>query len=175
MAAGNVAGSNSGWQPLGTWDIPAPPPNGLAVGGMNPPRSNALTEAYTFTFTDPNGWQDLTVTDILINGSLDGRHACYLAFAPSGATSGSVFLVDDAGDAGGPFSAMLLPGSGMAQNSQCSVNATGSSVVASGNTLTLTLAIAFSPSFAGNRVFYLAARTNSLNSGWQAAGSVTVP
>ena len=175
MAAGNVAGSNSGWQPLGTWDIPAPPANGPAVGGMSPARSNALTQTYTFTFTDPNGWQDLAVTDILINGSLDGRHACYLAFAPSGATSGSVFLVDDAGDAGGPFSGMALPGSGLAQNSQCSVNATGSSVAASGNTLTLTLAITFSQSFAGNRVFYLAARSNGLNSNWQAAGSVTVP
>jgi hypothetical protein len=49
-------------------------------------------------------------------------------------------------------------------------------VSASGNTLTLNLAITFSPSFAGNQVSYLAARNNSTgNSGWQAVGSVTVP
>lgn len=70
---------------------------------------------------------------------------------------------------------MVLPGSGKVQNSQCIINATGSSAQTSGNLLTLTLAMAFNQSFAGNQVFYLAARSNSLNSNWQAAGSVTVP
>ena len=60
-------------------------------------------------------------------------------------------------------------------NSQCAVAAAGSSVSGSGNTLTLTLPLAFSHSFAGNLIVYLAARNNTLNSGWQAAGTVTVP
>ena len=71
---------------------------------------------------------------------------------------------------------MALPSSGSLQNSQCTITASGSSVSASGNTLTLNLAMQFSSSFAGDRVFYLAARNNaSGNSGWQAVGSVTVP
>ena len=107
---------------------------------------------------------------------LDGRHGCYLAFVPSTPNSGSVYLVDDAGDAGGPYSAIVLPGSGTAQNSQCTINAAGSSVFGIGNTITLNLAITFNPAFAGNQVFYLAARNNTTgNSGWQAVGSVTVP
>jgi hypothetical protein len=73
-------------------------------------------------------------------------------------------------------SPIAVPSSGALSNSQCTINAEGSSVSASGNTLTLNLAITFNSGFAGNRVFYLAARNNSTgNSGWQAVGSVTVP
>jgi len=39
----------------------------------------------------------------------------------------------------------------------------------------LTLSITFGSSFAGNQVFYLAARNSTGNSNWQAAGSVSVP
>jgi len=44
-----------------------------------------------------------------------------------------------------------------------------SALIASGNNLTLTLSLVFSPSFAGPRVFYVAARDhNDLNNtGWQ--------
>jgi len=175
LAAQDNAGNNSGWQALGTWGVPGPPPAGPAAGGVSPARSSAATQTYTFTFTDTNGFQDLSVLNVLINDFLDGRHACYVAFVPSGATGGSVYLVDDAGDAGGPYSGMLLPGSGAVTNSQCTVNAAGSSVTASGNTLTLTLAVTFNQSFAGDRVIYLAARSNTLNSNWQSLGSVTVP
>ena len=145
------------------------------MGGVSPARSNTLSQTYTFTFTDTNGWQDLAVLNVLINSAIDGRHACYLAYVPSGANSGSVFQVDDAGDSGGPFTGFVLPGSGTAQNSQCTVGGAGSSVTATGNTLTLTLPITFNAGFAGNQVFFLAARSNSVSSGWQAVGSVTVP
>jgi len=52
----------------------------------------------------------------------------------------------------------------------------GTSAVGSGNTLTLTVNLGFSPSFAGDRIIYMAARRNgdAFNSGWQAAGSLTV-
>ena len=167
---------NSGWLALGTWGVPGLAPAGPAVGGVFPGRSATASQTYTFTFTDTNGFGDLAVLDILINNFLDGRQACYVAYVPSGSSSGSVFLVDDAGDAGGPYSTMVLPGSGTVQNSQCKISGAGSSVSASGNTLTLNLAITISSGFAGNHVFYLAARNNGAgNSGWQAVGSVTVP
>ena len=175
LAARDSGAGNSGWQAMGTWGVPAPAPSGPAVGSMSPARSNSASATFTFTFTDSKGWQDIGVTNILVNSALDGRHACYVAFVPSGATSGSVYLVDDAGDAGGPYSAMVLPGSGTAQNSQCTINGTGSSVTGSGNTLTVKLAMTFSEILAGNQAFYLAARNGTDNSDWQAVGSVTVP
>ena len=57
-------------------------------------------------------------------------------------------------------------------NSQCSING---AVNASGNNLNLTLLITFSSNFAGNRLFYLAARKDTINSGWQAVGSAVLP
>jgi sugar lactone lactonase YvrE len=168
---------NSGWQPMGTWNVPGQAPTGPAAGGMTPARSSTTGQTYTFTFTDTNGYADLAVVNVLINNSLDGIAGCYVAFAPTSATSGELYLVDDAGDGGyASGSPMALPSSSTLNNSQCTINASGSSVTASGNTLTLNLAITFSPSFTGNQVFYLAARNNSTgNSGWQALGSVTVP
>jgi len=172
-SAGDKSSTNSGWQALGTWSVPGAAPAGPWVSGMNPARSNSLgPTTYTFTFTDTNGWQDISVANILINAAIDGRHGCYLAFVPS---SNSLLLVDDAGDAGGPYSGMALPGSGAVSNSQCSISGAGASVSGSGNTLTLTLPITFSQSFAGNQLFFLAARSNTANSNWQAVGSVSVP
>ncbi|HYW46612.1 MAG TPA: hypothetical protein VE959_27345 [Bryobacteraceae bacterium] len=171
MSAQDIA-ANSGWQALGTWGVPGSQTPGPAVSGMNPARGTSAAQTYTFTFTDTNGWQDITVANILINTAIDGRHGCYLAYLPG---SSSVFLVDDAGDAGGPYSGMVLPGTGTVSNSQCSISGVGSSVAGIENTLILTLAMTFNPSFAGNHVFFLAARSNTLSSNWQALGSVSVP
>jgi hypothetical protein len=168
---------NSGWQALGTWNVPGAAAAGPAVEGMSPARTTSTGQTYSFTFTDTAGDSDLAVVDILTNDFLNGIQACYVAYAPVSGTAGYLYLVDDAGDGGyAAGSPMALPGTGTLSNSQCTVNLAGSSVSASGDTLSLNLAITFSPSFAGNQVFYAAARNNSTgNSGWQAIGSVTIP
>jgi hypothetical protein len=151
----------------------------LAAGpqpvSVNPGAGSGWSGAYTFTFSAGNGWQNINVANILINNFIDGRNACYLAVVPSGAGAGSVYLVNDAGDAGGPYSGMALPGSGTAQNSQCSISGAGSSISGAGTTLTVTLAITFRAAFAGNRIVYVAAQAGGANSGWQALGTWAVP
>ena len=151
--------------------------SGPEATAVSPGAGNGASQTFTFTFSDPAGYQNLGVLDVLINNYLDGIQACYVALVPSGANAGTVYLVDDGGDAGGPFAGNLtLPGTGSVSNSQCTVSGTGSSVVGSGTTITLTLNISFSASFAGNRVFYTAARdTGTGNSGWQALSTWTVP
>ncbi len=168
---------NSGWQSMGTWNVPGTAPTGPAVGTVSPPRSTSTGQNYTFTFTDTNGYADLSVLDVLTNGFLDGISACYIAYVPTGPSTGYLYLVDDAGDGGyAPGSPVLLSSGTVVQNSQCAISTAASSASASGNTLTLNLSLIFKGGFAGNQVFYLAARNNSTgNSGWQAAGSVTVP
>jgi len=175
LAAQDKTGNNSGWQALGTWGIMGPASAGPSVGGVNPPQSGSAAQTYTFTFTDTNGWQDIAVANVLINTAIDGRTGCYVAMVPSGPSGGSVFLVDDAGDAGDPYAGIVLPGNGTASNSQCTIGGPGSFLSGSGNTLAVTLPIAFSVNFTGDRVFFLAARSNALNSGWQAVGTVSVP
>jgi len=153
--AARSATANSGWQPLGVWS-PSPAPL-----KMDPARSIGLDQTYTFRV--PN----LPIVDILINSALDGRHACYVAFVTA---TKSLFLVDDAGDAGGPYSGTVLPAPAGTtfSNSQCTIDAGASSISINTDTLTLTLAITFSPSFSGNHTIYAA------SSSWQAVGTVSI-
>ena len=175
--AARTNSTNSGWQSMGTWNVAGAAATGPGVGTVSPGRSTSTGQNYTFTFTDTNGYADLSVLDILTNSFLDGISACYIAYAPTGPSTGYLYLVDDAGDGGyAPGSPVLLSSGSVLQNSQCAINTAASSASASGNTLTLNLSLTFKGGFAGNQVFYLAARNNSTgNSGWQAAGSVLVP
>lgn len=183
MAARDQASNTSGWQPMGTVTLPGQPFPIPAATAVWPGRSTAGAQAYRFDFTDPNGYAEISLVDILINSSLDGRHACYAAFVPSGPSSGSLFLVNDAGDAGGPYAGSLtLPGMGTVSNGQCTIDGARSSVSGLGTGLSLTLAIGFSGGSAiDNRVIYAAALSHRVgllqvigNSGWQALGTVNV-
>jgi hypothetical protein len=175
--AARSATQNSGWQALGTWNVPGAALLGPGIGGVTPGRSISMGQTYTFTFTDSFGYSDLAVLDVLTNSFLDGISACYFAYVPISASNGYLYLVDDAGDGGyASGSPVLLTSGGILKNSQCTINMVGSSASASINSLNLNLPITFSSTFAGNQVFYLASRNSSTgNSGWQAAGSVTVP
>ncbi|HYW47781.1 MAG TPA: hypothetical protein VE959_33240 [Bryobacteraceae bacterium] len=139
---------------------------------VNPSSGGASSQTFTLAYTDPRGYQDIGVANILVNNFLDGRHACYLAFVMA---SNTLILVDDAGDAGGPYAGSVALGNAAAiQNSQCAVNLV--SAVGSGNNLALTLAIAWTTGFAGDKVVYMAARDIAQNnSGWQPLGVWRAP
>jgi sugar lactone lactonase YvrE len=171
IATRDLAQDNSGWQALGTWTVPGAPTTQITVNGMTPARGVGTGQTFTFTFTDTKGFHDLGVMNVLVNSTLDGRQACYLAFSQP---ANILYLVNDAGTA-------LLPaitlGSGSVSNSQCTINGAGSSASGTGtNNFTLTLNISFPESFAGNKVTYLAARDSAEgnNTGWQSLGSWTV-
>jgi len=124
--------------------------------------------------TDSKGAGDFGVVDVLINNFIDGRQACYLAYV---ASTNALILLDDPGDAAGPYAGSIAPGgSGSVQNSQCMVSGAGSAVSAVSNTLTLTLNITFKAAFTGNRVVYAARRDGAggNNTDWQAMGTSTV-
>jgi len=172
-AAGRDAGSaNSGWQAVGVWNVPGAPATSPAVTATTPMAVNATSATLTAVFSDSQGFADLNVLNVLINNALDGRNACYLAYARPANT---IYLVTDAGD--GLLPGVVPGGTGLAANSQCSVLATGSSVTVAGNLLTLNLNLSMStPSFRGSRIVYTAARDIAgNNSGWQATATWNVP
>ena len=178
VAARDQETGNSNWQPLGVWQVPATPAGTIAVKSLTPSRgdsSGGTLEQIVLTLTDTKGVSDFGVVNLLINTFIDGRSACYLAYV---ASSNTIFLVNDAGAAGGPYAGGMTLNGGSASigNSQCTVTGTGSSVASSGNTLTLTLNITFLPAFAGNRVVYAAGRdaAGGNNTDWQALGTWTV-
>jgi len=170
MAARTIAESNSGWQPMGAWQVPGGvQTTTTAVTGMSPSSgAGAGPTAFTFSFSDTTGYLNLGVENILVNGSLDGQQGCYLAYARP---LNELYLVNDNGD--GLLPGQSLSGTGSLSNSQCTVTWGAGAVNGSGNSLTLSLNMTFSVGFFGRQIFYLAARdVNDLNNtGWQAAGA----
>ncbi len=141
------------------------------VTSLSPVVSSGASQAFTFQLSDPDGYQDLGVINVLINNVLDGRQACYIAYSRP---LNVVYLVNDAGDA--LLAPLLLNGSGSVNNSQCTITGAGSSAAGNSNTLTLILNISFSAGFGGNKVVYVAARDSvEHNSGWQTMGTHGVP
>ena len=84
-------------------------------------------------------------------------------------------LVDDAGEAGGPFAGSLTLGStGTIENSQCRVGL--ASATGNGTVLSLVLNVTFKPAFGGNRIEFVAAGDQSgHNTDWQPSGVWQVP
>ncbi|HYW41271.1 MAG TPA: hypothetical protein VE959_00355 [Bryobacteraceae bacterium] len=115
MAAHDLQGGNSGWQALGTWCVPGAS-TFPAVTAAAPARGAGSSQAFTFTFTDTKGFQDLGVANVLINSALDGRQACYIAYSQPYRT---LYLVGDAG--GGLSQGLALGGSGSVSNSHCTI------------------------------------------------------
>jgi hypothetical protein len=153
-------------------------PGTIAVSSLSPGRgavTSGVGQTFTAVFTDNKGTGDFGVVNLLINNALDATHACYLAYI---ASSNTLLLVDDAGDAGGPFAGTIVLNSAAAtiQNGQCTVTGTGISAVTTGNALALEVNIAFKAPFAGNRIVWVAGRDGAggNNTGWQAMGTATV-
>jgi len=177
MAARDLGAGNSNWQALGVWQAPFTPQGTIVVTGLTPGRGagpSGMSQEFFVTLTDSKGASDFGVVDVLINNFIDGRQACYLAYV---ASTDALILLDDPGDAAGPYAGSIAPGgSGSIQNSQCMVSGAGSAVSAVSNTLTLTLNITFKAAFTGNRVVYAAGRDGAggNNTDWQAMGTSTV-
>jgi len=169
MAVRDSLENNSGWQPVASWAVPPMTTTSPRVTGMTPGRGSGTSGQVTFQFSDSHGWQNLGVVNMLLNTALDGRHACYMAYAR---TINVLYLVNDAGD--GLLPGLVVNGTGSLSNSQCTI--TNPTVSGSGNTMTLQMNIAYGASFNGNRIWYLAARdVLENNSGWQAAGTWPAP
>jgi hypothetical protein len=126
MAARNVAESNSGWQALGVWQAAFTPAGTITIGSLSPARGAApagTLASYVLRLTDKKGASDMGVVNLLVNSSIDGRQGCYLAYS---AASNSLLLIDDAGDAGGPYAGRLfVDGQGSIQNGYCILPAPG--------------------------------------------------
>ncbi len=137
------------------------------VSSLSPSAASGSGQIFAIQFSNPAGYQALAVMNILVNETLDGRQACYLAYS---LPLNTLYIVPDDGN-GANIVGHLMNGSGTLANSQCSINLASSSTFGSGSTLTLTLAISFTPSFGGHKVVYAAAGdTASGTSGWQTMG-----
>jgi hypothetical protein len=165
--AQTAAGVGSGWQTLGTWNVMQQPPQVVSV---TPSSGMGNSGTFSFTFSDANGTSDLSLVQVLINGTFSGAPACY---ASVDSASGLLWLFNDVGT--GLLGPVKLGTAGTVRNGQCTVNGVGSSLLANGNALTVNLAVSFPATFTGAKGVYAYAQTiGGLGSGWQTLGTWNV-
>ena len=141
------------------------PPSAASV---TPSSGSGTTQTFTFVFSDPNGAADMNWQFVLFNQTTSGTSSCLPHYNGSG-----VYLLSDTGATWlGP---LALGSSATLENSQCAIGGAGSSVVLSGNELTLRLAMTFKPGFAGTKNIYMQTYDRSgLDTGLQARGNWTI-
>ncbi len=165
MYAADTTGLNSAWQVRGSWNpvsMTAPDPVSTSPSG-----GSGSSTTFRFTYSDSNGYQTVNWVHGMFHTQLTQAGSCYFQYIQS---QNSVWLRNDAGTS---WMGPVTPGSaGTLSNSQCSINAAGSSVSGSGTDLMLDLAITFQPAFAGSRYIYMHADdTTGLCSGWKLRGN----
>ena len=157
-----------GWLQMGGWTVAgssAPAPVSVA-----PSSGSGLSQTFTATFSDAAGAGDILAARVLINGSFSGTSGCFLYYYSGGANV--LYLLSDAGAL---ESGIRIGSAGTLSNSQCTANVGSSSAVSSGNTLTLSLNLTFTPSFAGAKAIYLNAQSATLLGNWVPMGTWTIP
>jgi hypothetical protein len=146
-------------------------PNNQAVAPASG-TSSSLTQLFTFSVQE-TGPASVTSIQFVINTTETFPNSCSGYMGVLSPTSVFFQLTNDNADGS---TANVLPGTGTASNSQCSVNLANSSVTSTGNGATVNLAITFAASFSGTKNIYMAT-TDSANQYalWQQVGTWTIP
>lgn len=167
MLAGDAAGQGTWWTLMGSWDVLANSPPSFTVA---PASGGGSRQRFRLVYSDPNGAEDLTMTQFLVHSRLDGGNGCYFLYDRA---SSSIFLALDSGaGAQGP----AVPGSsGVLRNSQCALNLATSAAWSLGKDLYLDLDLSFMPAFAGPKKMYMWAGDRAgAAAGWSQVGTWSV-
>jgi parallel beta-helix repeat protein len=165
MYADDDFGNAGNWVMKGSYTVLSAPSVPMDVS-VSPSSASGMSQTFTAVYSDAAGASYLNRRLFLINSALNGSGACFVQTDTTG-----IYLLNDAD------SALLGPlnGSNSFSTSQCTLSGTGSSVVNSGSTSTVTLAITFAPAFNGAKNVYMYADDSfGNNSGFKTAGTYTV-
>ena len=164
---GNHASSD--WQVIGVWNVVAAASQAPAAVSVNPSGGSSWSQQLTFLFSDPGGYTDIDVVQVIVNSGLSGGYACYVQYERA---ANRLWLVNDTVTA--PLGPVVPGSTAAAENSQCTLHGSASAVSGSGNNLALTLAFTFKSGFAGVKQIYAWARDRSgLGCVWEAKGTWT--
>jgi hypothetical protein len=160
LVTGCGSGSRSGSQE---------PRSPIAVS-IVPASGSGPRQAFTTSYTHADGVAHIATARLLFNHYADGRTACYVYYDRA---STSFLLVNDSGEG----TTRLARGNAEhLENGQCVLDGSASSVIESGNQLTMTVSIAFKQPFSGQMNAYLFSDDTSGNStGFQQRGTWEVP
>lgn len=121
---------------------------GLSALTLNPVTGTGSSGQFTFTFSDTSGYSDISYVELYFSDDggeyvSGGAPQCEVDLYPAG----YLWLTDGTGNQAGPLY-LNQPGQSIS-NGQCTVYSSGTSVSGSGNQLSVTAHVDFSPSFAG--------------------------
>ncbi len=155
----NAANLVNGWSGAGTGST-----NAIAI---TPSSGSAVTQTFTIAYTSTNQAQE----HLLFNTTLTGNGACYFLYNRA---QNSLSIANDQGSA---VLESATPGSSATlANDQCSAPASSFTASSSGNTLTLSITITFSPSFVGAKnVYGNIVNGSGVAGNWEQIGTWTVP
>jgi hypothetical protein len=137
---------------------------------VTPSHGAGASARFRLTYEEADGFKALSYVHLLINSEVKGPGSCWIYYQPPDNT---LWLVNDTQTANlGP----LRPGTvGTVGNSQCVIDAAGSSVSGTRELLTVNVDCRFKSSFAGKKRLYLDAQSLSATSNWKYMGTWTVP
>jgi len=144
-------------------------PQGGSVS-VTPSSGTGSSQTFTFVFSDPASWTNLTWGEVLINPAQVTSNACYIHWD---AASNALSLRDDADDAWlGP---VRVGASATLGNSQCVLSPGSAFLNGTGASATLSLTVNFTNRYAGGtKNVYMQAQSVTTAVGWQQAGTWTV-
>ena len=150
-----VGNSSIAGDPVGVAFAPSP-----AVLSATPASASGLSNTFALTYSDVYGASDLGFLGVMFNSRVTVANSCTVFYAPS---PNKLYLLADMGTG----SSSLPPGSGTLSNSQCTINGSGTTVVKSGNNLTLNVAVTASSTYTGkHNIFLLAEDNRAAKTGW---------
>ena len=170
LHAVDMSGTNTGWQQSGA-TVPADAGT-PGVVSVTPGSGSGARETFALQYSDTAGAASLQQVWVYFDTVLanPASHACMLYY---NIAINQIDLLNDGATVwlpATPEAAQTL------QNSQCSLNVAATTIALSGNTLTVSLAMAFQPSYAGAKNIYLyASDVSGASTGWQQLGVWTVP
>jgi hypothetical protein len=136
-----------------------------SVVSANPNSATGLSNTFVLTYSDTGGYANLNHVGVIFGPATGASDSCYVLYYPA---ANQVYLLTNAGAA----TNKLTPGSGTISNSQCSISGSGTSVVKSGDSLTLNLAVTATTTYTGKQtIFMYADDASSTNTGWVNKGT----
>jgi hypothetical protein len=146
-----------GWWMVGNTAEAAP-----SAVSVTPSSGFGVTQQFSFVASSPSGAANLAVVRMLFNTSLSAVSGCYLRYTSA---DNQLQLVSDNGTLwtpGHPGEAIIL------SNSQCSVDLSTTTVVANGNTLTVSPTITFVSGFQTGVLIYMGVvDVPGMSTGWK--------
>jgi hypothetical protein len=162
------AAVDGSWGQVGTWTVPSSGTSPSAVS-VTPNTGGAASQTFAFAYTDPAGATDIVSTQMDISAALVSDGACFVYYNRN---PSEVFLASDTGVFQGP---MLLGLAATLQNSQCTIDGATSSAVASGDNLTVNLAVSFQGAYSGAKNVYTKVTSATVDGSWGQLGTWMVP